>query len=86
MARWFSRRSLLEAIITGTAILSLSPWITVVVQAPQPRPSPNAPATQNVPAGLGGSDVTRRQNGAPNRMVNRDQVVAAVEQLYKLVS
>lgn len=31
--------------------------------SPQPRPSPNAPADENVPAGLDGSDIPVRNGG-----------------------
>ena len=81
-----SRRSLLETMMTGAAILPVAPWLTAVVQSPQPMPSPNAPRNQNIPAGMDGPDLIKQQNGPAHRMVNQDQIVASVEQLYKLVS
>lgn len=80
-----SRRSLL-AILSGMAgAVAVLPWVSGVAQAPSPMPSPNAPANQNVPAGMDGPDLIKPDK-APVNPVNQEQIAASVEQLYKLAA
>lgn len=54
-------------------------------QTPQPFPSPNAPTNPNAPAGLDTPQIVKPQKAPPNTM-NQEQIVASVQQLYKLAA
>lgn len=62
-----TRRRMIAA-MTGAVAAALA-GRTVVGQSrsasPQPMPSPNAPANENVPAGLDGSEIPVRNGGRP---------------------
>ena len=80
-----SRRSLLKS-VAGTAwTLATAPWLYAAYQHPQPMPSPNAPNNQNFPGGLNGPPISNSDKAAP-RSMNREQIAAMVQQLYKLAS
>jgi hypothetical protein len=53
------------------------------LQSPQYRPSPNAPANENAPAGMDGPEIIHPEKGAPNS-ISQMQIVSLVHQLYKL--
>jgi hypothetical protein len=79
-----SRRSLL-AVLSGMAgAIAASPWLSGVAQnPPSPMPSPNAPANQNIPAGMDSPDLIKQNKPLVNPL-NQEQIAASVEQLYKL--
>jgi len=79
-----SRRTLLMATVAGVAgSLTRSFGLSGLQRSPQPMPSPNAPKDQNVPAGMDGPDIIRPEKARSNP-VNQLQIVAMVQQLYKL--
>jgi hypothetical protein len=80
-----SRRSILKNVVGTAGTLATAPWMYAAFQHPQPMPSPNAPNNQNFPGGLNGPQVTNSDKPAPNTM-NREQIAAMVQQLYKLAS
>jgi hypothetical protein len=80
-----SRRSLLKTVIGAAGTLATAPWMYAAFQHPQPMPSPNAPNNQNFPGGLNGPQVTSSNKSAPIPL-NREQIAAMVQQLYKLAS
>ena len=80
-----SRRSLLKSVAGTAGAMATAPWMLAAPQTPQPMPSPNAPANQNFPGGLNGPPVSNTEKSAPNPM-NREQIAAMVQQLYKLAS
>jgi hypothetical protein len=80
-----SRRSLLKSVVGAAGAVATGPWMLAAQQTPQPMPSPNAPTNQNFPGGLNGPPVSNTDKPAPNPM-NREQIAAMVQQLYKLAS
>jgi hypothetical protein len=80
-----SRRNLLKTVVGTAGTLATAPWMYGAFQHPQPMPSPNAPANQNVPGGMNGPQVSSSDKAAPNPL-NREQIAAMVQQLYKLAS
>jgi len=79
-----SRRSFMRAVaaMAGAVAAGLAP--AVAAQGPpQPLPSPNAPANQNVPAGMDGPEIIKPNKPAVNPL-NQEQIAAKVQQLYKL--
>ena len=80
-----SRRSLLKSVVGTAGAVATGPWMLAAPQTPQPMPSPNAPTNQNFPGGLNGPPVSNTDKPAPNPM-NREQIAAMVQQLYKLAS
>jgi hypothetical protein len=80
-----SRRNLLKTVVGTAGTLATAPWMYGAFQHPQPMPSPNAPANQNVPGGMNGPQVSNSDKSAPNPL-NREQIAAMVQQLYKLAS
>jgi hypothetical protein len=80
-----SRRSLLKTVVGTAGTLVTAPWMCAAFQHPQPMPSPNAPNNQNFPGGLNGPQVTGSNKSAPIPL-NREQIAAMVQQLYKLAS
>jgi hypothetical protein len=80
-----SRRSLLKSVVGTAGTLATAPWMYGAFQHPAPMPSPNAPTNQNVPGGMNGPQVSNSDKSAPNPL-NREQIAAMVQQLYKLAS
>jgi hypothetical protein len=80
-----SRRSLLKSVAGTMGTLATASWMYAAYQHPQPMPSPNAPNNQNFPGGLNGPPVSNSDKAAPHSM-NREQIAAMVQQLYKLAS
>jgi hypothetical protein len=80
-----SRRSLLKGVVATAGAVATAPWALAAPQTPQPMPSPNAPTNQNFPGGLNGPPVSSTDKPATNPM-NREQIAAMVQQLYKLAS
>jgi hypothetical protein len=80
-----SRRSLLKSVAGTAGTLATAPWLYAAYQHPQPMPSPNAPNNQNFPGGLNGPPISNSDKAAP-RSMNREQIAAMVQQLYKLAS
>jgi hypothetical protein len=80
-----SRRSLLKSVVGTAGTLATAPWMYGAFQHPQPMPSPNAPSNQNVPGGMNGPQVSNSDKSVPNPL-NREQIAAMVQQLYKLAS
>jgi hypothetical protein len=80
-----SRRNLLKTVIGTAGTLATAPWMIGALQHPQPMPSPNAPTNQNIPGGMNGPQVSNSDKSAPNPL-NREQIAAMVQQLYKLAS
>jgi hypothetical protein len=80
-----SRRSLLKSVIGTAGTLATAPLMYAAFQHPQPMPSPNAPNNQNFPGGLNGPPVSNSDKSAPIPL-NREQIAAMVQQLYKLAS
>jgi hypothetical protein len=80
-----SRRSLLKSVVGTAGTLATAPWMYGAFQHPAPMPSPNAPTNQNVPGGMNGPQVSNSDKSAPNPL-NREQITAMVQQLYKLAS
>jgi len=79
-----SRRSLLAVLSSMAGAIVASPWSNGVAQnPPNPLPSPNAPANQNIPAGMDSPDLIK-QNKPQVNPLNQEQIAASVEQLYKL--
>lgn len=76
-----SRRSMLMAGIAGSIAYALS---ARAQYTPQYRPSPNAPANENAPAGLDSSEIIHPEAGQPPNTVNQAQIVTLVHRLYKL--
>jgi hypothetical protein len=85
LAMFGSRRSLLKSVIATAGTVATAPWAFAAPQTPQPMPSPNAPTNQNFPGGLNGPAVSNSDKQAPTPM-NREQIAAMVQQLYKLAS
>jgi hypothetical protein len=84
-----SRRSLIKS---GTGIVGVlaagsgfGGWARAMQapRTPNPLPSPNAPANQNVPAGMDGPDLTHVTK-QPVNALNQEQIAAKVQELYKL--
>ena len=80
-----SRRSLVKSVVGTAGTLATAPWLYAAFQHPQPMPSPNAPNNQNFPGGLNGPPVSNSDKSAPIPL-NREQIAAMVQQLYKLAS
>jgi hypothetical protein len=81
-----SRRSLLTIMSGMAGGLAAWPWMRSAAQSPpSPLPSPNAPANQNVPAGMDSPDLIK-PNKPPINPLNQEQIAASVEQLYKLAA
>jgi hypothetical protein len=80
-----SRRSLLKGVVATAGAVATAPWALAAPQTPQPMSSPNAPTNQNFPGGLNGPPVSNTDKPATNPM-NREQIAAMVQQLYKLAS
>jgi hypothetical protein len=80
-----SRRSLLKNFAGTAGTLATASWMYGDPQHPQPMPSPNAPNNQNFPGGLNGPPISS-SNKAATRSMNREQIAAMVQQLYKLAS
>ncbi|MCU1248347.1 MAG: hypothetical protein JWQ49_1376 [Edaphobacter sp.] len=80
-----SRRGLLKSVIGTAGTLVTAPLMYAAFQHPQPMPSPNAPNNQNFPGGLNGPPVSNSDKSAPIPL-NREQIAAMVQQLYKLAS
>jgi len=80
-----SRRSLLKTVAGTAGAVATAPWMLAAPQTPQPMSSPNAPTNQNFPGGLNGPPVSNTDKPASNPM-NREQIAAMVQQLYKLAS
>jgi len=83
-----SRRKILCTLAGGVGILAAGRWMEAYAQTPQPMPSPNAPANQNVPAGMNGPDLIKpdKPDKAPPNPLIQEQIAAAVQQLYKLAT
>jgi len=80
-----SRRSFMRAVAGMGGALAAEWAPKMLAQTPQPMPSPNAPANQNVPAGMDGPDIIKPNKAAVNPL-NQEQIAAKVQQLYKLAS
>jgi hypothetical protein len=80
-----SRRSLMKSAVGTAGILATAPWMYAAFQHPQPMPSPNAPNNQNFPGGLNGPQASNSDK-SPSNPLNREQIAAMVQQLYKLAS
>jgi hypothetical protein len=80
-----SRRSLLKSFAETAGTLATASWMYGDSQHPQPMPSPNAPNNQNFPGGLNGPPISSSDK-AGSRSMNREQIAAMVQQLYKLAS
>lgn len=78
-----TRRNLLKTVTGTTGLLLAGTWMGA--QVPQPMPSPNAPTNPNAPAGLDTPEIVKPEKAPPNTM-NQEQIVASVQQLYKLAS
>ncbi len=83
-----SRRNMLKIITRAAGALAIGTWAYSDAQGlqkgpPNPLPSPNAPANQNIPAGMDGPDIMHPSKGTPNPL-NQEQIAASVQQLYKL--
>jgi hypothetical protein len=85
-----SRRSLIKTatgvagvIVFGSGFGVQGMPMEALAQSPQPMPSPNAPANQNVPAGMDGPDIMKPNKSAVNPL-NQEHIAAEVQQLYKL--
>lgn len=79
-----SRRSLLKSAVGTAGTLATGPWMYAALQTPQPMPSPNAP-NPNFPAGMSGLPVMKPDTPGPAPL-NQGQIIALVQQLYKLAS
>ncbi|HVJ09055.1 MAG TPA: hypothetical protein VM554_11790 [Acidisarcina sp.] len=78
-----SRRTLLRgAFAAAAALLILPDKLSALQRSPQPLPSPHAP-DQNAPAGMDGPEIIKPEK-SPRNPVNQMQIVALVQQLYKL--
>lgn len=72
-----------------TAILTLAPAICVAWQhptpsAPQPRQSPHAPTSQNVPQGLEGQPNATETDRIPPNVQNEQELRNNIQQMYRL--
>ena len=83
-----SRRNMLKTIAGAAGVFAVGPWVNGQTIGknqgpPQPMPSPNAPANQNIPGGMDSPDIMHPSKAAPNPL-NQEQIAASVQQLYKL--
>ncbi|HEX5236007.1 MAG TPA: hypothetical protein VFW25_11830 [Silvibacterium sp.] len=53
---------------------------------PSPMPSPNAPANQNVPAGLDGADIPVRNGGRPLPPVTWMEIKSDAQKMFDLAN
>jgi hypothetical protein len=83
-----SRRTVLRTMTGAAGLLAAGRWMLASAQkTPQPMPSPNAPSNPNAPAGLDAPEIVRPgQLPQVTARLNQAQIVAAVEQLYKLAA
>lgn len=79
-----SRRTVIVAVLFAAARTGLAPLRLNALQSPQPRPSPNAPINQNAPAGLDSTEIIHPDNQTQPNTLNQEQIVAQVNELYKL--
>jgi hypothetical protein len=75
--------SITGALIFGFVLLAAGQHPTPPM--PQPRPSPNAPVSQNVPQGLDGVPVSPASNIASLSGQNDEEIRRRVDHLYTLV-
>jgi hypothetical protein len=71
-------------LLFGSAVLATGQPPTP--RLPQPRQSPNAPVSQNVPQGLDGVPVSPASNTASLGGQNDEEIRRSVEHLYTLVT
>jgi hypothetical protein len=81
------KRFLLATCLIGT--MTLAPAICVGWQhptpsSPQPRQSPNAPTSQNVPQGLEGQPASTETDRIPPNVQNEQELRANIQQMYRL--
>jgi hypothetical protein len=72
------------ALIFGSAVIAAGQHPTPPL--PQPRQSPNAPVSQNVPQGLDGVPVSPQSNNGSLNAENDQEIRRSVERLYALVT
>jgi hypothetical protein len=76
--------SIAGAFIFGSVVLAAGQHPTP--RMPEPRQSPNAPVSQNVPQGLDGVPVSPASNPASVSAQNDEEIRRSVEHLYTLVT
>lgn len=81
---FFFSISVIGALILGCVVLAAEQHPTPPM--PQPRQSPNAPVSQNVPQGLDGVPVSPASNTASLSGRNDEEIRRSVEHLYSLVT
>jgi hypothetical protein len=83
-----TRRTVLQTMMGAVGALAAGRWMPGAAQkTPQPMPSPNAPSNQNAPAGLDAPEIVRPGQQPPlTTPLNEAQILAWVEQLYKLTA
>jgi hypothetical protein len=73
------------ALLFALAAFASAQHTTSPPPMPQPRESPNAPTSQNVPQGLDGPQLTPNSNRPSVDPENQQEIRAGVERLYALV-
>ena len=72
------------ALILGSAAIAAGQHPTPSM--PQPRQSPNAPVSQNVPQGLDGPQLTPDTSQASVSVQNQQEIRLSVQRLYAMVT
>ncbi|HEX4650474.1 MAG TPA: hypothetical protein VH250_03110 [Granulicella sp.] len=85
-----ARRKLLRTMVEAMGALAAGRLTTgeagLAQMTPQPMPSPNAPSNPNAPAGLDAPEIVRPGQPQLTAPLNQAQILAWVEQLYKLTA
>lgn len=80
-----TRRRLLVSMAGAAAgVIAARPALTA--QTPQPRPSPNAPANQNAPAGLDNAGVRQGEQKSNVSPLAWSQIKSDAQKLFQLTS
>ena len=84
-----SRRQLLATLSAAAGVLvagSMLPSLLGKSQAPQPRPSPNAPKNENVPMGLDGRPNANAPRQSEINRQNQAEIKLEVEKLCQMAN